>query len=163
MARVRGHMMALPLVSLFVTAILSCSSTEDGAAPGTIDGGPIITCESDSRDVYVANLEKPGRAGTWKFVLAESSPAPPARGRNTWTVKLLDASGKPVTGAKIAVTAFMPAHGHSSPTTPIMTPAGDGYSIGPISLFMPGLWEVTVDAEAAGIRDSTVFSFCVAG
>jgi len=98
-----------------------------------------------------------------KFVLAESTPAPPARGRNSWSVKVLDGQGRAIDGAKITLTALMPAHGHSSPTVPTVTPNGGGYAIGPISLFMPGMWEVTVDAEAGALRDSATFVFCVAG
>ncbi|MBS2012504.1 MAG: FixH family protein [Deltaproteobacteria bacterium] len=78
-------------------------------------------------------------------------------------MRILDASNKPIAGAQISITAFMPSHGHSSPTVPTVTPAGEGYTVGPVSLFMPGLWEVTIEAEASGARDRATFSFCVAG
>lgn len=159
MLRTTGFLLCLKLL------LVSCSSDGGGGdtpAPN-VDDGARITCENDPRDVYVANLQKAGRSGGLDFVLAESSPAPPSRGRNTWTIKVLDTSGNAVAGAKITLTASMPAHGHSSPTVPVVTPMGDAYSIGPVSLFMPGLWEVTVEAEAGGVRDQTTFSFCVAG
>ena len=113
--------------------------------------------------MYVANLEKLGRAGVLKFVLAESTPAPPSRGRNTWVLRVSDARGKALEGAKLTLSAVMPTHGHSSPTVPVITSQPGGYSVGPISLFMPGLWEVTIDAEVDGVRDSATFIFCVAG
>ncbi len=158
----QGRFLTLP----FVLAIASCSSSggDDGGKPSsTSSQGTTVTCETEPRDVYVANLEKPGAQGAFRFVLVESQPAPPSRGRNSWTLKVVDAGGSPVVSGNVAVNAFMPSHGHASPTVPTITPSGDAYEIGPISLFMPGLWEVTVDADAAGKRDSAVFRFCVAG
>lgn len=157
--------MLLRPLTLSLMFLASCS-TSDGDAPtpsASAEGGTTVTCESEPRDVYVADLEKPGKQGFFKFVLVQSDPAPPARGRNSWVLKILDAGGKPVSGARIGVDAFMPSHGHGSPTVPAITPAGDGYAIGPISLFMPGLWEVTLDAAVGGISDSVVFRFCIAG
>lgn len=146
-----------------VLTLASCSSSDDDTSSGGgADGGPIITCESGS-DVYVANLEKSGRSGALRFVLKESNPAPPSRGRNTWTLRILDGAGNPVSGAQIVVDATMPAHGHSSPTVPTIKAEADTYVIGPISLFMPGLWQVTIDATAGGSKDTALFSFCVAG
>lgn len=156
-----------PLLSLFaVFMLLACSSTEPNqqSSGSTASGGETISCESETRDVYVANLQKIGRGGVLTFVLAESTPAPPSRGRNTWLLKVSDARGNALESAKLTLSAVMPAHGHSSPTVPTVTAQpGGGYSVGPISLFMPGLWEVTIDAEHGGTRDSATFAFCVAG
>ena len=146
-----------------VTIGLSCSSESTDAPPPSTSGGEKISCEADARDIYVANLQKPGGSGLLKFVLAESTPAPPSRGRNTFTLRVLDAASKPIAGAQISLSEFIPAHGHSSPTIPTVTPTGEGYTVGPVSLFMPGLWEVTIEAEASGARDRATFSFCVAG
>lgn len=157
------------LAPLALGVVLACSSS---GGPGeavppveTVDGGDagaVITCDNGA-DVYVANLSKPGRAAAFTFVLVASDPAPPARGTNMWTLRVLDAAGKAVTGAQVAVTPFMPAHGHGSPAAPTVAARGEDYVVGGISLFMPGLWEVTVDATAGSVRDTAVFAFCVAG
>jgi hypothetical protein len=42
-------------------------------------------------------------------------------------------------------------------------PSEDGYTITPLYFFMPGLWQVTLQAMTPAGDDSTVFNFCVPG
>lgn len=151
------------VASCCVAGCSSSDGTSNGPNGSSGSDGTKITCENDERDVYVANLRKPGQGGALTFVLAESVPAPPAKGRNNWTVRVLDRSGTALSGAAISVNSLMPAHGHSASTPAIVTPSGDSYTIAPITLFMPGLWEVKLDADASGIRDTVVFKLCIAG
>ncbi len=120
-------------------------------------------CVGDPRaENYSANLEKTGTAGVFNFRLVESTPAPPAKGNNTWRMQLSDLAGNPVSGATLSVRTLMPDHGHASPVAATVTPTTDGYQVAPLYLFMSGLWQVTISAKAGAQSDSAAFTFCVA-
>ena len=72
---------------------------------------------------------------------------------------------RPVQTATISAKPWMPDHGHG--TTPPRfgaQPLGNGaFSLGPMDLFMPGFWTVTLDVQADGKQDTVVFSFCLEG
>ncbi|MGH9342364.1 MAG: efflux RND transporter periplasmic adaptor subunit, partial [Terriglobia bacterium] len=53
-----------------------------------------------------AAMNAPGGRATIEFT---TSPSPPHKGSNTFRVKLTGSDGKPVTGAEVTVTFFMPA------------------------------------------------------
>src|SRR6185295_7599560 len=99
--------------------------------------------------------------------LMTADPAPPARGTNSWNVRLTDGSGAPISGVALEVTPFMPDHGHGTSVVPTVTAGDDGtYAIQGLYLFMPGVWRVTfaLDAHANGTDPNVVnFFFCVAG
>lgn len=152
-------------VALLGASSRDCSSSSSPAAT-TQDAGDVVGCQNDSRaDVYAANLTKMGKSGVFQFTLVSADPAPPALNTNTWTLKLVDASGAPVTNATFPkISPYMPDHGHGSTATPAATSNGDGtYSITPLYFFMGGLWQITIDAQSGSQTDSAVFSFCVAG
>lgn len=89
-----------------------------------------------------------------------------AKGLNTWTVKVTDGKGNPVSGAAIKVRPFMPDHGHGSSITPqIMPMAAEGtYQVGLLDFFMPGIWQETFTiTPTTGPADTVVFTFCVDG
>jgi hypothetical protein len=98
--------------------------------------------------------------------MVEATPAPPAKGTNAMTLELTDAGGKPIDGATITVTPFMPDHAHGSAVTPVVAPAGPGrYSVTKVYLPMAGLWRITVSVQAASgapVQDA-VFQFCLDG
>jgi hypothetical protein len=149
--------------------LASCSPASDapgGPTPGEDASGAVIGCASDPRaDTYDADMRKLGDAKALTFVLVAASPAPPAINDNTWTLKLLDASGSPVPNATFpTIKTWMPDHGHGSPETPMATSNGDGtYSVQPLDLFMNGLWQITFSVQAGAVSDSATFSFCVGG
>lgn len=146
---------------LVALATGGCPGTPD--QPSTDDGG--ITCQTDRRaETYTANMQKPGRLGALQFTLVQSDPAPPGKGTNTWTLKLQDKSGNPVTGATVTARPLMPDHGHGTSVVPQVTPAADGtYGIAPLYLFMAGLWQITLNVQAGATTDVAVFSFCIQG
>jgi hypothetical protein len=139
----------------------------DGSGGVTpIDSGPLYSCETETRAVpYAANLERTSDAGTYKAVLTSANPGPPAKGDNTWTVRILDANGVPVDGLTVTPAAIMPDHGHPPSVKPIATAGGDGtYTVTPLYFFMAGFWEVTLTLQpAGGAKDSVVFPICVPG
>lgn len=127
----------------------------------------MAACATDTRaQVYTVGLSSSSDDGAVTITFVDADPAPPAKGNNTWTVKITDADGKPVSDAAIATTAYMPDHGHTSPITPKATPLADAgtYEVTPVNLFMPGIWEVTLKVTPSGGEAKDVlFTFCVAG
>jgi hypothetical protein len=124
---------------------------------------PRADCSTEMRDdTYALGLEKSG--ASVRLAFRDALPAPPDRGDNTWTIALLDADGTPVEGAQIGVEPFMPDHMHGTSIEAQVMPgeAPGEYVIDRLNLFMPGLWDVTLNvALADGATDQVVFSFCV--
>jgi hypothetical protein len=137
------------------------------AACGADDGEePDVDCTKvTGADTFVVGLQKTGQGGALDFKLMSSTPAPPARGDNTWVVQINStASGAaPLEGAQLQVTPFMPAHQHGSPIqvqVAAMPDAGQ-YKLEPVNLWMPGVWETTIRATAGATTDSAVYKFCI--
>lgn len=133
----------------------SCNG-EDDTHSNTVD------CDEETRDeAYTAGMGKTGEGGL-TFTLISSNPAPPSRNNNVWVVKL-ERDGVPVEGATIDIKTFMPDHNHGSPVVPDITATATPgqYNIDPVNLFMPGLWEITVEATAGATTDEVVFRFCI--
>ncbi len=153
-------------VVFVVLGLSACASKDPATTPAAVDAGPgNITCSTDPRAMtYTANMAQMGSSGMYKFVLAQSDPAPPAKGTNTWTLKLTDAAGANVSGAMIDVLPFMPDHAHGTSVDASVTPNADGtYTVTPLYLFMPGIWTITFTAHVGAVTDKSVFSFCIEG
>src|SRR3954470_19701781 len=95
-------------------ALAACGSSSGGA-----DAEEIIDCSTVTGvDTFHVNpdLEHAGANGTLDFKMTSATPAPPARGDNTWVVQVNAMSsgvvGNTVDGATLHVTPFMPAHQH---------------------------------------------------
>lgn len=145
---------AMTLISLAAACSSDSSSGDDGVS---------YNCADETRDdVFVAGIEKPGMAGKLTFKILEASPAPPARGDNTWTLQLTSASGA-VDGAAMVVTPFMPDHQHGTPSPVVIEPMvgqPGTYKLEPVNMWMPGLWQTTIQVEGAD-ADKAVFAFCI--
>lgn len=122
-------------------------------------GGPV--------DAIAPGLRLPCDGGGCTLEVVDTDPAPPDRGDNTWTLRVLDGAGADDVGADgITVAPFMPAHDHG--TVPAdyagVSDGEDGWTVGPFDLFMPGRWELraTVNLTEDSI-DTAVFAFCVEG
>jgi Cu(I)/Ag(I) efflux system membrane fusion protein/cobalt-zinc-cadmium efflux system membrane fusion protein len=83
-----------------------------------------------------------------------TDPSPPHKGTNTFRVKLTDASGKPVPGAQVTVTFYMPAMPAmgmaAMKTTAALNDKGNGLYEGSGELGSGGTWQVTITAEKNG-------------
>jgi hypothetical protein len=115
--------------------------------PGSVDG-PASTAQS--------------QGNAFQVQLAAMSPAPPARGANTWDLWFTPWSATASVSA-VRVKAWMPRHGHG--TTPLWSeaaPVAGVFRVGPVGLDMAGLWEVTVEATVGDRSEQAVFRFCVA-
>jgi hypothetical protein len=146
------------------------SSGDDQAAPPGDDGGmsgpDAATCQGGiSYQTYSPNLAVMGQGGQIQFVLQSAKPAPPKVGINTFTLQLLDASGRPITGATFAwgpKSLWMPLMVHGSSAVPTVTDNGDGtYTVKTIDLSMPGIWQFTFTAQTGSLKDTAMYTFCV--
>jgi len=144
-------------------AVGACGNSGDGGRDAYED----VDCSTvTGADTFTVGLEKQGVNGSVDFKLMSIDPAPSIRGNNTWVVQLNSMSagvvGSPMDGASITASPFMPAHQHGSPITPVVTATGTAgeYSISPINLWMPGVWQTTLTVTS-GTADRAVYSFCV--
>jgi hypothetical protein len=190
--RLIGLLMAV--ASVCAGGVVACSSPSAAPPPPVVNGtdaapddSGVVDCTTDPlAETYAPNMQQSGKGGL-KFVLVKvMNPTeqgtmvegPPAVGTNTWTLKLLDQSGAPITNATfppgtiapwpaawpVGVYPYMPKHGHGSSAWPMITNNMDGtYTIDNVYLFMAGLWQININVKAGTQADSTVFGFCVQG
>jgi hypothetical protein len=135
-----------------------------GPKPSGSDAGEVGCATRTDVDVYAQGLQRASPNGHFSATLVSADPAPPVRGTNNWTVKLTDAQGN-VAGDAPEATPFMPEHGHGTSVVPSMQKQNDGtYQVGPLYLFMPGVWRVTFSPMAGATdADSPRFLFCIDG
>lgn len=83
-----------------------------------------------------------------------TDPTPPRKGSNTVRVKVTSQDGKPITGAQVTVTFFMPAMpamGMAAMKTVINAgDMGSGIYAGKVALGSGGTWQVTITATQNG-------------
>jgi hypothetical protein len=139
-----------------------CAACGAGAAEGGGEQTASITDCEGRGEAYVPGMDRPTEDGRIDVALIEASPAPPANADNFWTIELSSEGGGPVEGAEVVAVPFMIDHGHGAPSQ-VATAVGAGrYELGPLNLFMPGYWEVTLTIVPDGEEESSVvFGFCV--
>ena len=149
---------------LLCSSIVLSAACDEDSADTSDDGNSPRGCEAEERDDdYSLGLEKSGARVRVQFV--DAVPAPPDRGDNTWTLRVLDLStGAPMQDMTLAVDPYMPDHMHSTSIPVEVTPMEEPgvVQLDPVNLFMPGLWQVKLAfilPEQAS--DEVVFSFCV--
>lgn len=82
-----------------------------------------------------------------------------AQGANNLILQVRDKSGGSVTGAKVAVTPWLPAGGHGVWEKPVVTERGGGtYRAENVVLARSGQWELRVVVTRGGEEDRAVFS-----
>jgi hypothetical protein len=157
----------MSLRTYFVAGLLlvsACSSEAEGGGSSSGGSSGSTACAQDTRkDVYTAGLAKQNDALSVKIV--EATPSPPKKGTNTMLLQIADGAGKPLDGATVSVTPYMPDHAHGSAVTPVVTPMGEGkYAVAKIYYPMPGLWKVTVTVQMPNSAPQEVaFNFCFDG
>jgi len=144
--------------------LAACSGSSSNGA----DAEEMVDCSTvTGADTFTVGLEKMGAQGAFDFKMMSATPAPPARNTNTWVVQINSMSqgvvGSPVDGATITATPFMPSHQHGSPEQVVVTPAGQPgqYQLTPVFLWMPGVWETTIQVTSGTATDSAVYRFCI--
>ena len=159
----RAHLLSPRLISaISVLAAAGCGGGQTGP-----DADEATACMTSGRgDTYAVGLQHTGMNALYVFKLMSAMPAPPGRNLNVWVIAITwEATGAPVTGASLTVTPFMPDHQHGpgAYTPQVMELATPGqYQISDINTWMPGYWEITIDAMTPDkVEDSAVFKFCI--
>lgn len=152
------RLVALSLASLVLAPLVACGSD----APDD----EVVNCDLETTtDDFVVGLTKSGDQGIFEFSLMSFTPAPPSAGENAWNLKVMStgASAAPVIDAVMDVIPFMPKHQHGPGEDPVIAPATNAgeYDVSKINLWMPGIWEVTIEATSGGRTDQAVFRTCI--
>ena len=152
-----------PLESTFFRLAPIAVAAVMAACGGSQPTDDTVNCQNDSRVMtYAPNLSVTAGSGL-KYILVQSTPAPPAKGTDTWSLRVTDAAGTPKPSLNLQIKTLMPDHGHGSSVTPTITDGGGGnYTVNNLFLFMPGVWKITF-APAAAPTDTADFLFCVPG
>jgi hypothetical protein len=154
--------MRLLMLAPIVAAAAACHGGET-----TPDADEALACVTSGRgDMYAVGLSHTGTNQAYVFKMMSAVPAPPGRNLNTWVIQISwEATGAPVTGASLNVSPFMPDHQHGpgAYTPQVQETSTPGqYQISDINTWMPGYWEVTIDATTPDkVEDSAVFKFCI--
>jgi YtkA-like protein len=147
-----------------LVSLLALAACGGGSSGPSVDAFENIDCSTiTGTDQFAVGLQKPGEANALTFTMVSGDPAPPARGDNTWVVQIdTQAAAAPVTNATIDVTPFMPAHQHGAgKAVQVMPmPTAGQYQLAPVNLWMPGVWETTINVTAP-TADHVVFRFCI--
>ena len=151
-------------LAVLVCTVATAACGGGNAAPDADEG--LACVEAKRGEDYHINLEHPGAKGQLDFVLTSAMPAPPGFSDNTWIVQINAMSGgvvgAPAANASLTVTPFMPDHAHGTLRVDVQPmPDAGQYKLTPITLWMAGLWEITIDATAGAAHDSTVYRFCI--
>lgn len=126
----------------------SAPASQPGSQPGGHDMHAMHGAEG-SAPAAPPKLDGPGKGKVFNFALTLDPPAPPMGSMFKLEAKITDASGKPLTNAKVKLDATMPEHGHGMTTQPEIKELGDGrYVAEGMKLHMPGRWVFTADADA---------------
>lgn len=151
-----------------VLALLPACGTGTGGQGGetTTTTGGVCAALDAGADTYAAGLSRVSADGQVKVAFVSAQPAPPAKGANDFVIDVTDASGQPLTGASIALEAFMPAHGHGATAVPAVQPGSQPgrYTMTGLGLFMAGTWQITFTVTpTGGTAEPVMFTFCVEG
>ena len=110
---------------------------------GAIDGGTATFPQS-------AYSTTQTMGGDYDIALRSSPAQPPTRGEMELLLSVTNAAtSQAVDGLQLTVVPWMPAMGHGSSMTPVVTPRGDGdYLVTNVVLAMPGTWQINVTGVA---------------
>jgi hypothetical protein len=158
--------LSLPWLSLPWIGLMGCADETASSASPTGSGTEACQAFDTPWDAYVAGIEKTGSQGAVKIALLNAVPTPPGLDENSWTVRISDAAGAPMTTATITkIKPWMPDHGHGTDVVPVVgaIDASGEALIDALDFRMPGVWTTTFDVDTGAGVDSVVFSFCIDG
>jgi hypothetical protein len=131
------------------------SATPATSIPTFTPASP-ITPGSNAAQTTALGGKQSGDLFVWVF----SEPNPPIRGSNTFEAFITDASGQPVTDAKISFDIDMTNMSHGKNVVEAKS-MGEGHYSSKVSFLMPGTWRVIVAVDRAGQASTVRFDFDV--
>ena len=80
-----------------------------------------------------------------------------------WTLRLRSTAGAPIPNAAVTMDAWMPEQSRVAHGTPVAKEerAAGSYRVRPVALDRAGWWNISVQIDAAGQRDSLAFNVIV--
>jgi hypothetical protein len=149
-------------LTLALVAVVPLAGACVTSGDGGDDASDMVNCATETADQFTVGLQKTG--AVLDVRLMSALPAPPARGDNEWIIHINTVAGAaPVAGATIQVTPFMPKHQHGTPVNAKVDamPSAGEYKLSPVNLWMPGVWETTIEMTSTSGTDSVVYRFCI--
>lgn len=117
--------------------------------------------QAEAAAVSSTDLTKTGEKGHFRITL-DVDRGGLAIGVNAFALTLTDRQNKPVGGAEITVTPWMPEHGHGVWEKPVVTERGSGkYTVGNVTLVMGGQWDIKIAVSKGALKDQAIFRFGV--
>jgi hypothetical protein len=125
----------------------------------TLTPAPASTT-SPTKAAVVNQAALGGKQSGELLVWIYGNPNPPIRGANTLEVFVADATGKPITDAKVSFDLDMTnmSHGKNVVTASSL---GEGRYNGSVNFLMPGPWRVIVGVDRNGQTEKIRFEFNV--
>ena len=155
----------LVLSALVLLGIGGCGSSAGTSAD---PNGEFYMCATDARAMpYQSGMSVMSSTGVFAVELLNSSPGPPVKGQNTWIIRVDEvATGSLLDGLDVSVTPRMPDHPSHGTRPVVVTPSGPGtYTLEPVYLYMPGIWNVTMTIVGSmvgtGTTDTAVIPICI--
>ncbi len=124
-----------------------------------VGAGLSLASNAESNPLFTAVSER----GHFEVSAAPQDQLLPIGTLHTWTVQLLDVSGRPLGNAALAVGGGMAAHGHGLPTRPVVTPTDrvGEFRVEGIKFNMAGSWTLRFGIEHGTTRDIAEITFDV--
>lgn len=140
-------------------APLGCG--DDGDATDDATDALPEDCEGRS-ETFTPGMTKRTEDDSLDVTLVAAEPAPPANASSVWTLRLARPDGAVIEGASIDAAPSMPDHPHGAPPGFSVESGAGLYTVAPITLTMPGLWEIALHVVPPGESAAdVVFAFCV--
>lgn len=119
----------------------------------------LTACMSPPKDLD-RSLTRPTAKGQYVAAIKSLAMPVPTNKIHSWEVRVTQASGQPVTGARITVDGGMPQHRHGLPTKPRVTrELDDGrYLIEGMKFSMDGWWELKLDIAGPQGSDQVTYN-----
>jgi hypothetical protein len=127
--------------------------------PALFASAVLVACDGGAGGASAdLRREAMGERGLLSFELEADHT--PSQGANDFSLSLREAAtGAPVAGASIDVSALMPSMGHPASAASIEEMGGGEYHIEGLALSMPGRWDVHVVASREGTSDEAHFTY----
>jgi YtkA-like len=136
----RIALIAVPILLILVSVMFA----QMGRVPADLD---VSTSKLSSNGLYQVSYQA-------------TEATIPINQLQTWTLEVTTPDGKPVTDATVTLEGDMPQHGHGLPTSPIVTPKGNGqYLVEGLKFQMGGWWYTGFTIASAQGEDKVRFDF----
>lgn len=122
----------------------------------------VVAAHAETSPAAGARLSRASDDGAYQLELTLKT-AELQQGVNAAELSVRDSAGKPVEGAEITVTPWMPTMGHGVWEKPVVTERGGGnYRVDNVVIIMSGLWALKVEVRKGKLRDGAGFTYQVA-